>query len=138
MRRTYTEAISIPDFKERFYYLKLNGVGVGTPTFEYLRYLNQRLYNDPRWKSLRRQIIIRDGGCDLAHNDHPIPGKVVVHHIEPITVENLLNRDPIVFDPDNLICVAYDTHNALHFSDYDLIDNSWEERRPFDTCPWKM
>lgn len=137
MRRNYTEAMTKNSFRDRFNYLSLKGVGIGTPTFEYLRYLNQRLYADPRWKGLRRQIIIRDNGCDLAHVDHPIGGKVIVHHIEPITIEDIQNRNPIVFDPENLICVSHMTHNAIHYSDYDSIVNEWTDRTPFDTCPWR-
>ena len=111
--RTYSELITIPTFEERFEYLQLKG-SVGKDTFGYDRYLNQVLYRSPEWKRLRNQIIIRDGGCDLACDGYDIYGKVLIHHLNPITVKDVLARSRKVFDPDNLVCVSHNTHNAIH------------------------
>lgn len=123
-------------FEERFNYLKLEG-RVGKETFGYDRYLNQILYKDKEWLRIRRDIIIRDDGCDLGIPGRGIHGKILVHHINPITVEDVLNRSPKVFDPDNLICTSLLTHNAIHYSDESILTLDPVERRPNDTCPWK-
>lgn len=136
MRKTYSEAIRIPDFVERFNYLKLNGTA-GEMNEEVNRYLNQYFYHTPEWKSARRQVLIRDDGYDLGHRDHLITGRSVIHHITPITKQNVLDRDPIIFDPDNLILCSHETHNALHYGSAILLKTDYVERKPGDTCPWK-
>ena len=134
--RTYSELITIPTFEERFEYLQLKG-SVGKDTFGYDRYLNQVLYRSPEWKRLRNQIIIRDDGCDLACDGYDIYGKVLIHHLNPITVEDVLARSRKVFDPDNLVCVSHNTHNAIHYSDVDLLVTGPIIRTKNDTCPWR-
>lgn len=134
--RTYSELITLDTFEERFRYLKLDGV-VGRETFGYDRYLNQILYNSPEWKRCRNGIIIRDNGCDLGCEGYDIHGQILIHHINPITVEDVLNRNPIVFDPENLISTTHNTHNAIHYSDENLLITGPIERRKNDTCPWR-
>lgn len=134
--RTYSELIMIPTFEERFEYLQLKG-SVGKDTFGYDRYLNQVLYRSPEWKRLRNQIIIRDGGCDLACDGYDVYGKVLIHHLNPITVEDVLARSRKVFDPDNLVCVSHSTHNAVHYGDVDLLVTGPIIRTKNDTCPWR-
>lgn len=137
MIRTYSELITIPDYLERFRYLKLDGrVGVGT--FDHDRCLNQILYKSPEWRRLRRDVILRDNGCDLAHEDYEIFGKIIIHHINPITVEDVIERSCKVFDLDNVISCSLMTHNAIHYGDVDLLMKGPIERRPGDTCPWKL
>lgn len=134
--RTYSELITIPTFEERFEYLQLKG-SVGKDTFGYDRYLNQVLYRSPEWKCLRNQIIIRDNGCDLACDGYDVYGKVLIHHLNPITVEDVLARSRRVFDPDNLVCVSHSTHNAIHYGDVDLLVTGPIIRTKNDTCPWR-
>ena len=134
--RTYSELITIPTFEERFEYMQLKG-SVGKDTFGYDRYLNQVLYRSPEWKRLRNQIIIRDGGCDLACDGYDIYGKVLIHHLNPITVDDVLARSRKVFDPDNLVCVSHNTHNAIHYGDMDLLVTGPIIRTKNDTCPWR-
>ena len=134
--RTYSELITIPTFEERFEYLQLKG-SVGKDTFGYDRYLNQVLYRSPEWKRLRNQIIIRDDGCDLACDGYDVYGKVLIHHLNPITVEDVLTRSRKVFDPDNLVCVSHNTHNAIHYGDMDLLVTGPIIRTKNDTCPWR-
>ena len=134
--KTYSELITIPTFEERFEYLQLKG-SVGKDTFGYDRYLNQVLYRSPEWKRLRNQIIIRDCGCDLACEGYDIHSKVLIHHLNPITVEDVLARSRKVFDPDNLVCVSHNTHNAIHYGDVDLLVARPIIRTKNDTCPWR-
>lgn len=135
--RTYSELMKLKTFEERFNYLKLDGK-VGKETFGYDRILNQMLYKDPEWrKEVRPKIIKRDQGYDLGCRDREIGGSVLVHHIDPITVEDILRRDPKVFDPENLISTCLTTHNAIHYSDESILMKDPIERKPNDTCPWK-
>ena len=134
--KTYSELITIPTFEERFEYLQLKG-SVGKDTFGYDRHLNQVLYRSPEWKRLRNQIIIRDCGCDLACEGYDIHSKVLIHHLNPITVEDVLARSRKVFDPDNLVCVSHNTHNAIHYGDVDLLVTGPIIRTKNDTCPWR-
>lgn len=134
--KRYSELITIPTYKERFKYLQLKGA-VGNDTFGYDRYLNQILYNSPEWKRLRNQIIIRDNGSDLGCEGYEIYGRILIHHMNPITVEDIVSRDPIVFDPENLICVSHNTHNAIHYGDENLLIMAPVERTKNDTCPWR-
>ena len=140
MIRTYTELITIPTFEERFNYLRLDGK-VGRETFGFDRWINQQFYHlDRDWKKVRRQVIIRDNGCDLGCEDRPIPNgvRIIVHHINPITMEDVKNRNPILFDLENLIVTMDSTHNAIHYGDESLLLMSNPIiRRPNDTCPWR-
>ena len=134
--RTYSELIAIPTFEERFEYLKLNG-SVGLETFGHDRYLNQILYNSPEWRRFRPEIIVRDNGCDLACDGYEIFGKILIHHINPITAQDILNRNPKVFDPENVITTVHNTHNAIHYGDENLLITAPIERSRNDTCPWR-
>lgn len=134
--KSYSVVILLPTLEERFNYLKLNGK-VGADTFGYDRYLNQILYHDPEWRRIRRDVIIRDNGCDLGVEGHEIHGRILVHHINPITVDDVKLRRYCVFDLDNLICTSHDTHNAIHYGDVNLLPKNPIERKPNDTCPWK-
>ena len=138
--KTYSELISFPTFEERFEYLKLNGT-VAQETFGFDRYLNQRFYHmDPDWKKIRRKIIIRDDGCDLGFSDRPIPNgtRIIIHHINPLTKDDIRFRRPCLFDPENLITTIDSTHNAIHYGDESLLLLSKPiERLPNDTCPWR-
>lgn len=134
--KTYSELITIPTFEERFDYLKLDGV-VGQSTFGYDRYLNQVLYNSHEWRKFRRDMIIRDQGRDLACEGFDLMNLIVAHHINPITVEDVINRHPKVFDPENIICCSDRTHRALHYGDKSLLLIAPIVRLPNDTCPWK-
>lgn len=134
--KSYSELIKLPTFEERFDYLKLDGA-VGEETFGSSRWLNQRLYKDPEWRQARDNIIVRDGCCDLAISDRDIEGIVQVHHINPITKEDILERKPCLFDPENLICTSDRTHKAIHYGDKSLLVLVPPERNKNDTCPWK-
>ena len=136
MTKTYSELITIKNFEDRFEYLRLNG-SVGKDTFGHNRYLNQLLYRSAEWKRLRRTIIIRDNGCDLACEGFDIDGRLLIHHINPITVDDVVARNPIVFDPNNLITTTHNTHNAIHYGDDTLLIVSPIERTKNDTCPWR-
>lgn len=138
MIRTYTELSKLKTFEERFEYLKLDG-NVGVETFGYDRYLNQIFYKDPRWLEARDNVIIRDLGCDLGCVDREIPNgvKILVHHMNPITKEQILARDPILFDEEYLISTTKNTHDAIHYSDESILITAPQERTPNDTCPWK-
>lgn len=133
--KTYSELITIPTFIERFRYLKIGG-RVGQETFGYDRYLNQVLYNSTEWKRFRRDIILRDCGNDLACDGYEIPERALIHHINPITIEDVLERHPKIFDPENVITTVLNTHNAIHYGDEDLL-GIFVERTKNDTCPWK-
>lgn len=134
--KTYSELITIPTFEERFEYLKLDGI-VGQETFGYDRYLNQILYNAYKWRRFRRDIIVRDNGCDLAHPDYELNDLIIVHHINPVTVDDIINQDPRVFDPENVVSCADMTHKAVHYGDKSLLLLPPPVRFKNDTCPWK-
>lgn len=136
MMKTYNECMKLQTFDERFEYLRLNGL-VGQETFGYSRYLNQILYRSADWKHLRQQIIIRDCGCDLAVDGYEIFGKILIHHINPISLQDIEERDPKVFDMNNLITVSFMTHQAIHYGSKDLLLLDPVERRPNDQCPWR-
>lgn len=137
MSKSYSELIKIPSYEERYEYLKLGG-SVGELTFNGHRYLNQKFYSsDPEWKRIKREVIIRDNGCDMAHEDFPVNSKIIIHHINPITIEDLIKRNPMIFDLDNLVCVSMNTHNAIHYGDISLLALPPVERVAFDTCPWR-
>lgn len=134
--RTYSEAIALPTFIDRFRYLQLGG-RVGVATFGFDRYLNQTLYRSSEWKRFRRDMIIRDNGLDLACEGYEIGGNILLHHINPLTEQDIVRRDPKIFDPENVICVSLLTHNAIHYGDESILVTEPIERRPNDTCPWK-
>lgn len=135
--KTYSELITLPSFIERFRYIKLNGQ-VGEKTFGFERYLNQTLYRTMEWKHFRREIIIRDMGCDLADGDYEIVGKILVHHINPLTIEDIRTKHPKIFDSENVVCTSLNTHNALHYGDENLLMIDPVVRTQYDTCPWKQ
>lgn len=135
--RTYSEAISIPTFLGRYQYLQIGGT-IGEETFGYDRYLNQTLYRSAEWKRFRRDMIIRDGGQDLACDGYEVVGKIILHHIDPITPQDVLRRNPKIFDPENVICVSLNTHNAIHYGDESLLMLDPIIRTENDTCPWRQ
>lgn len=135
--RTYDELIQLSTFKERFEYLYLNGV-VGEETFGYDRYLNQLFYTSEEWKRIRRKVIVRDNGCDLGLAGYDISGPIYVHHMNPIMLKHIANKDLSILDPNYLVCTSFNTHNAIHYGSYELIlANELIERQPNDTCPWR-
>lgn len=137
MTRTYDELCLIKSFEDRFAYLNLQG-SVGKDTFGFDRYLNQSLYRSKEWKRTRDIVIARDDGCDMGLKDHPIFGRIVIHHMNPLSIADIENGNPDIFNPRFLICVSYDTHNAIHYGDIELIRRDEVViRRPNDTCPWK-
>ena len=137
MLRTYTELIEIPTFIERFRYLKLSG-RVGEDTFGFDRWLNQTFYRTPEWKEIRRQVLIRDNACDLAFPDRPAAGRVIIHHMNPITEKDIVDRSDILLDPEYLITAMHSTHNAIHYGDESLLfEDHPVIRSAYDQCPWR-
>lgn len=134
--RTYTELMKLKTFEERFEYLKLGGV-VGEETFGFDRYINQMLYKKPEWISTRNYVITRDMGCDLGVQDYEIVGKVIVHHMNPITVEDILYRLDYVLNPEYLVSTSMMTHNAIHYGSEELLPKPLIERTKNDMCPWR-
>lgn len=134
--KSYSEMCSFSTFIERFNYLKLNGK-VGIETFGFDRYLNQVLYCSQEWKRFRRQVIIRDNGCIFGLDGYNINGRLIVHHINPITLEQIEQRDPMIFSMENVVCVTHNVHEAIHYGDESLIPTDPIIRKPNDTCPWK-
>ena len=134
--RTYSELIKLSTFEDRYEYLKLNGV-VGEDTFGFDRYLNQCLYHSKRWISVRDKIIIRDNGCDLGIPDRQIFGKIIVHHMNPLNKRDILNDTEYLMNPEFLISVSLNTHNAIHYGDKELLITTPTERIKNDTCPWR-
>lgn len=135
MIRTYSELSKLKTFDERFEYLKLDGK-VAQPTFGFERYLNQLFYTSGPWREARDKVIIRDNGCDLGLDGYEIFGRIYVHHVNPITAEDIRLRRPWILDPEFLICVSWDTHQAITFGDKNLLTKIAIERRPGDTKLW--
>lgn len=135
MIKSYSEAIAIPDYYERYQYLKLRGT-VGEETFGSLRFLNQKLYDSDEWKEFRRKVILRDNGNDMAVDGFNIPSRAIVHHINPITAEDIINKNPKVFDLENVILVSHNTHEAIHYGNESLLPIEYKEREPGDTLLW--
>lgn len=133
--RTYEDLIKIDSFEDRFEYLKLSGA-VGEDTFGFDRWLNQIFYKTKEWRRVRDEVIVRDIGHDLAHEDYPIKGKVIIHHMNPIFLDDLVDRTEFLLDPNYLICTSHNTHNAIHFGDQNLLPKKPIERRPGDTKLW--
>ena len=135
--RCYSELMSYETFEERFNYLKIGGA-VGKATFGFDRYLNQVFYDTAEWKRIRDKVIIRDNGCDLGIGDHIIRYKILIHHMNPITKEDILDRNPDILNPEYLITTMYDTHNAIHYGDERYLRRFQViERKPNDTIPWR-
>ena len=134
--KTYSELIQIPTFEDRYAYLRLGG-RVGEETFGFERNLNQSFYRSYEWRKVRREVIARDAGCDLAMPGFQIYNNIIIHHIVPITIEDLEDGTDLILNPNNLVCVSEKTHNAIHFGDKSLLPQTPIERRPGDTCPWK-
>lgn len=134
--RTYSELIALPTFEERYRYLRLGGE-VGKETFGSDRYLNQMFYKTKEWRSIRDQVIIRDKGCDLGIEDREIRGAIIVHHMNPITVDDILNRTPFLLDPEYLITTVKNTHDAITYGDESLLITGPIVRFKNDTCPWR-
>lgn len=133
---TYDELIKLPTFEDRVRYLQLKGQ-CSIETFGGHRLLNQMLYKSPQWEEVRRRVIIRDNGCDLGIEDRPIHTKILIHHLNPITIEQVTNFDPAVFDMNNLICCTHRTHNAIHYGEVEgLTPTKPIERKPGDTRLW--
>lgn len=134
--RTYSELITIPTFEERYKYLKLDGI-VGEETFGFDRYLNQIFYKSKEWRSIRDYVITRDNGCDLGVEGHEIFGKILIHHMNPISKKDILERSDLLLNPEYLICTIKNTHDAIHYGDENLLIIAPPERTKNDTCPWK-
>lgn len=134
--KTYSELITIPTFEGRYNYLRLGGQ-VGEETFGFDRWLNQRFYKDPEWLAARDYVIVRDNGCDLAIPDREIRTRILVHHMNPITKDDILRRSKFLLDPEYLICTIKNTHDAIHYGDESLLITAPVERSRNDTCPWK-
>ena len=134
--RTYSELIAFSTFEERFRYLKLTAC-VGDETFGFDRYLNQQFYHSAEWKSLRNEIIIRDNACDLGISDRELNKRIIIHHMNPITKNDLIHQTDYLLNPEYLICVSHKTHQAIHYGDESILDDGVIERSKNDTCPWR-
>ena len=134
--RTYSELSKLKTFKERFTYLRLNGF-VGKETFGFDRYLNQVFYKSAKWKSIRDFVIVRDNGCDLGIEGREIYGKIIIHHMNPITIQDIEHESDFLLDPEFLISTVHETHNAIHYGDENLLILAPIERKQNDTCPWR-
>ena len=135
--RTYSELITLPTFEERYEYLRLDGT-VCEETFGFDRYLNQEFYQrSQEWRRIRDYVIIRDQGCDLGIEDREIQGKILVHHMNPITKDDLLKRSKFLLDPEYLICTLKSTHDAIHYGNENLLMKGPVQRTLYDTCPWR-
>ena len=135
--RTYSELSKLTTFEDRYQYLRLDGA-VGEETFGFDRYMNQIFYRSPKWKAVRNQVIIRDNGCDLGIEGFEIYGNIIVHHMNPLTIEDIESESSYLLDPDHLICTTHNTHNAIHYGDVNLLMLGPVDRKPNDTCPWKF
>lgn len=135
MNRCYSELIKLPTFEERFKYLKLSGE-VGKDTFGFDRWINQRFYKSAEWKRVRRDVIIRDEGQDLGMDGYELHNAIYVHHMNPILPKDIVDAEEWILNPEFLICVSFNTHQAIHYGDEDLLPKIIA-RRPNDTCPWK-
>ena len=134
--RTYSELIKITSFKDRYEYLRLDGK-VGESTFGFDRYLNQILYRSQRWKRIRDKIIIRDQGCDLGIEGYEIGGRIIIHHMNPLLVKDIVDETEFLLNPEYLISTSHDTHNAIHYGNESLLVSEPITRTKHDTCPWR-
>lgn len=139
MIKCYSELCQLESFEDRFEYLAKGLSGkVGTDTFGFDRYLNQMFYNSVEWKKLRNHLILRDNGCDLGVPGHDIIGsKIIIHHMNPIGKDDIINQTDYLMNPEYLICVSAKTHNAIHFGGFNTLPKTYKERSANDTCPWK-
>lgn len=134
--RTYSELSQLATFEERYRYLRLGG-RVGKETFGFDRWINQMFYKDPEWLKVRDIVIMRDNGCDLGIEGREIYSRIIVHHMNPITKADILDRSKFLLDPEYLICTVKNTHDAIHYGDESLLITLPMERSPNDTCPWR-
>lgn len=134
--RCYSELRRLSTFEERFEYLRLNGM-IGKDTFGFDRVFNQMFYQSREWKLVRDEVIIRDNGCDLGVEGYEIHGRILIHHMNPISLKDIQENTDFLMNPEYLITTVHTTHNAIHYGDASLIPKAPVERRPFDTCPWK-
>lgn len=134
--KTYSELIRLPTFEERYQYLRLRGK-VGEDTFGFDRYLNQAFYKSDEWKNIRDIVILRDNGCDLGMPDREIRERILIHHMNPITKDDIINRTDFLLNPEYLICTIKNTHDAIHYGDENLLIKDPVQRSKYDTCPWK-
>lgn len=135
--RTYSELLKLHSFEERFEYLRLDGT-VGEATFGFDRYLNQLFYRSQKWRRIKDKVIIRDMGCDLGVEGYEIYGRIIVHHMNPITIEDIESESEYLLNPEYLISTAHNTHNAIHYGDDSLLIKAPIVRTRYDTCPWKQ
>lgn len=134
--KTYSELITFPTFEERFQYLCLNGA-VGRDTFGFDRYMNQIFYRSREWKSIRDFVIVRDNGCDLGVEGYEINERIIIHHMNPITIEDIEKQSEFLLNPEFLISTVHSTHNAIHYGDDRQIITAPTQRTKYDTCPWR-
>lgn len=134
--KTYSELVKMDSFSDRFEYLKLDGQ-IGYATFGFDRWLNQVFYRSPEWKEIRRYVIERDNGYDMAHPDYEITGRIIVHHMNPVEKQDVVLRNRRILDPEYLISLSHSTHNAIHYGSIDLLPQLPVERKKFDTSPWR-
>lgn len=134
--RTYSDLSKLTTFEDRYNYLRLNGF-VGKETFGFDRYLNQVFYKSAKWRSVRDLVIVRDNGCDLGIEGREIYGKIIIHHMNPITIKDIEQESDFLLDPEFLISTVHETHNAIHYGDENLLIRTPIERKPNDTCPWR-
>lgn len=134
--RTYSELSKLQTFEERYNYLRLRG-DIGKETFGFDRWFNQHFYRSAEWKRIREKVILRDNGCDLGIIGREIPSRIIIHHINPISLKDIESGSDLLFDPDNLITTTHITHNAIHYGDENLLIHDPIERKPGDTCPWR-
>lgn len=135
--RTYSELCKLQTFEERFEYLKLNGV-VSQLTFAEYRFVNQEFYASPRWKRIRDQVIVRDLGCDLGVPGYELEDGIYIHHMNPITLEDVEEDSPYLTNPEFIITTSFNTHQAIHYGSSDFLLTLPAERSPWDTCPWRV
>ena len=134
--KTYSELSKLTTFEERYRYLRLGG-RVGEETFGFDRWINQMFYKDPEWLKIRDEVIIRDNGCDLGIEGREIYSRIIVHHMNPITKADILDRSEFLLNPEYLICTVKNTHDAIHYGDKNLLITLPMERNVNDTCPWR-
>lgn len=135
--KTYSELIALPTFEERYRYLRIGGA-VGRETFGFDRYLNQKFYTSTEWRRFRRDVIVRDMGCDLGIEDRSIQGLIIIHHLNPINPKDIREKNVrVLLDFDNVVCVSLNTHNAIHYGDDSILFMEPVERTRYDTCPWR-
>ena len=134
--KTYSELSKLTTFEERYNYLRLNGF-VGKETFGFDRYINQVFYKSSKWRSIRDFVIVRDNGCDLGIEGREIHGRIIIHHMNPITIQDITQQTEFLLDPEFLISTFHETHNAIHYGDTNLLIKEPVERKRNDTCPWR-